>query len=418
MTDAADGGEPVLRAPGRLRLRGAQAPLDVVPARRGPGRPVRQGEEADPAHRGSRRLRADQLRARRRRRRSTSSCCRSCSRGRVRAVVELASFSPFSVTHQAFLDSLTGEHRPRPQHDRGQHAHREPAQAVAVAGRGAARRSRRSCASPTRTSAGRPALLAEQNIEAEQKNQEVEQSKRLVEEKAGQLAVSSKYKSEFIANMSHELRTPLNSLLILAEQLEDNPEHNMTDTQVEYASVIRASGQRPARAAQQHPRPGQGRVGHRRPSSMADVSLDELRDALLREFEHGRRRPRASSYSIDIAPDCPDDDRHRPAAPPPDPQEPARQRVQVHRARRACSVQIGLADDGWSREAAVARPGAVGRRVLGHATPASASTTSSSSGSSRRSPRATARPPASTAAPASACRSAASWSACSAARSP
>ena len=42
--------------------------------------------------------------------------------------------------------------------------------------------------------------------------------------------------------MSHELRTPLNSLLILAEQLEDNPDHNMTDTQVEYASVIRASG--------------------------------------------------------------------------------------------------------------------------------------------------------------------------------
>ena len=67
-------------------------------------------------------------------------------------------------------------------------------------------------------------LLAEQNIEAEQKNHEVEQSKRLVEEKAGQLAVSSKYKSEFIANMSHELRTPLNSLLILAEQLEDNPD--------------------------------------------------------------------------------------------------------------------------------------------------------------------------------------------------
>ena len=42
--------------------------------------------------------------------------------------------------------------------------------------------------------------------------------------------------------MSHELRTPLNSLLILAEQLEENPEHNMTDTQVQYASVIHSSG--------------------------------------------------------------------------------------------------------------------------------------------------------------------------------
>ena len=42
--------------------------------------------------------------------------------------------------------------------------------------------------------------------------------------------------------MSHELRTPLNSLLILAQQLQDNPDHTMTDTQVEYASVIRSSG--------------------------------------------------------------------------------------------------------------------------------------------------------------------------------
>jgi CheY-like chemotaxis protein/HAMP domain-containing protein len=66
-------------------------------------------------------------------------------------------------------------------------------------------------------------LLAERNTEAEQKNLEVERSKRMLEEKAGQLVVSSKYKSEFIANMSHELRTPLNSLLMLAEQLEGSP---------------------------------------------------------------------------------------------------------------------------------------------------------------------------------------------------
>ena len=85
--------------------------------------------------------------------------------------------------------------------------------------------------------------LAEQNIDAEEKKREVEQAKLLVEEKVGELAISSRYKSEFIANMSHELRTPLNSLLILAEQLEDNPSRNLTDSQVEYASIIRASGQ-------------------------------------------------------------------------------------------------------------------------------------------------------------------------------
>ena len=84
-------------------------------------------------------------------------------------------------------------------------------------------------------------LLAEQNVEAEKRNLELQESKLLVEEKAGQLLLSSTYKSEFIANMSHELRTPLNSLM-LAEQLEDNPDKNMTDTQVEYARVIRSSG--------------------------------------------------------------------------------------------------------------------------------------------------------------------------------
>ena len=70
----------------------------------------------------------------------------------------------------------------------------------------------------------------------------MEEAKRLVEEKAAELAVSSKYKSEFIANMSHELRTPLNSLLVLAEQLEDNPDGNLTERQVQYAHVIRSSG--------------------------------------------------------------------------------------------------------------------------------------------------------------------------------
>jgi len=84
--------------------------------------------------------------------------------------------------------------------------------------------------------------LAERNVEVEAKNQEIEQARRAVEEKAAELALTSKYKSEFLANMSHELRTPLNSILILGQQLGENPEGNLTPRQVEFARTIHSAG--------------------------------------------------------------------------------------------------------------------------------------------------------------------------------
>ncbi len=84
--------------------------------------------------------------------------------------------------------------------------------------------------------------LEAQKDDIVQKNIELKKSRAQIEEKAAELEVASKYKSEFLANMSHELRTPLNSILLLSKHLEDNNEENLSEKQIECASIVHSSG--------------------------------------------------------------------------------------------------------------------------------------------------------------------------------
>ncbi|HVS92863.1 MAG TPA: HAMP domain-containing protein [Mucilaginibacter sp.] len=138
----------------------------------------------------------------------------------VKAVIELASFEKFSDTHIDFLDQLT--------------------ESIGIV--------LNNIETNTRTeellkqSQSLASELSAQQEELRRANDELHDKGRSLEEKAEQLTLTSKYKSEFLANMSHELRTPLNSLLILAQQLFENPEGNLTEKQKMFAKTIHSCG--------------------------------------------------------------------------------------------------------------------------------------------------------------------------------
>ncbi len=174
--------------------------------------------------------------------------------------------------------------------------------------------------------------LEEQNRRIEIKNAEIEEARSALEEKAEQLALSSRYKSEFLANMSHELRTPLNSLLILAKLLADNADGNLTEKQIEFATTIHNAGAELLGLINDILDLSKVEAG-KMDVNVAEVSVaEEL--ARARALVHAGRSREGALVRARLRRERAADDRHRPAAPAAGAEEPALERVQVHRQRR------------------------------------------------------------------------------------
>jgi len=218
----------------------------------------------------------------------------------VKAVIELASLAGFTATQRTFLEQLsesigivlnTIEATMRTEHLLSQ------SQQLA----GELQSQQKELQQTNEEIALKAALLAEQKAEVEHKNQQIEHARRALEDKAAELALTSRYKSEFLANMSHELRTPLNSILILGQQLAENPETNLSPRQVEFAKTIHAAGTDLLHLISDILDLSKIESGTVTVDS-EEIGFQSLRENIERAFRHEAER-RHLDFSVDIAPE-------------------------------------------------------------------------------------------------------------------
>lgn len=238
--------------------------------------------------------------------------------GQVLAVLELASFKPFSQLEQTLLEQVAGnmgvtlnsvaqQMRVKSLLEETQVLNEElQAQSEELQGQSEELQSQHEELKTINEQ------LEDQNRLSEQRSRELEIIRQELEEKNRELTQASQFKSEFLANMSHELRTPLNSMLILAELLASNPEGNLTLNQVEFAKTIHLSGKDLLNLINDIldlTKIESGKID----INTSEVSLETLRSSLERQFtpEAHRKNLDFSVILDDSMPDIIFTDEHR-----------------------------------------------------------------------------------------------------------